>query len=59
MGDIPEEAMEWTKRKGSGVWKNWSATKDDLTERITDLKLIDPIMTREESRVPSSMSVIK
>ena len=39
MGDIPEEAMEWTKRKGSGVWKNWSATKDDPTERITDSKI--------------------
>ena len=35
-------------QKGSGIWKTWSATKDDPTERIMDLKLIDPVMTREE-----------
>ena len=42
------EPMTNETQKGSGIWKSWSATKDDPTERITDFKLIDPIMSREE-----------
>ena len=36
------------RKRGSGIWKNWSSTKDNPTQRIADLKLIDHIMTREE-----------